>query len=135
MEKNTIVLIIGLSVFLTIFSNQSELFVDAQINNTTLTTNWKDNFSNNPVYQECENRNSIETSTSSPFCISVIRVVYESSDLVVLESDQNDLIWHAVGEVKKQGYKIDDFEKYFDVSSGFDYSSSPVLYTMVVLSK
>lgn len=135
MQKNTIVLILCLSVLLTIFSNQSELFVDAQTNNTTLTTNWEDNFSNNPVYQECENRNSMETSTSSPFCISVIRVIYESPDLVVLESRYNDLIWQAVGEVKKQGYNIDDFEKYFDAPSGFADLTSPVLYTMVALSK
>ncbi|WP_458719734.1 hypothetical protein [Candidatus Nitrosocosmicus sp. R] len=75
-----------------------------------------------PTYQQC-----------NPLgCLSNIEVLYESPNAVVLNSDYVDVIWRAVDDVKKDGFKLDDFATYSISSYSGDSNRVNI---MVLLSK
>ena len=60
----------------------------------------------------------------------IVKVLYQDQSTVALQSVYVDVIWRAVAEVKKYGYKIDDITTYLG-----DSGVSPTLNILVVMSK
>lgn len=81
----------------------------AQQNSTTPLVNFTNLFSENTDFQLCYDR---ETSSTPRQCLPVVDVLYQDESTVALKSDYIDIIWKAVAEVKKSGYKIDDITSY-----------------------
>lgn len=93
----------------------------------TTQTNFTKFFNETKTFQNCLGL----TSGSPPLCVPSISVYFEDPSTIVLESDKVDLIWKAVAEVKKSGYKIDGFTSYPITA----YEGRTNVHVLVVMSK
>ena len=61
-------------------------------------------------------------------------VLYESPETMAITSDKIDVIWNAVDEIKKGGYKIDDVTSY-RITTETSFDSTNYVNILVVMSK
>jgi hypothetical protein len=93
------------------------------------------NILNNPINFTTfflENKDFEQCYGSGTTCLNAIDVLFESPKTVALNSQFTDLIWMAVDEVKKNGYKIDDVVTFETI--GFS-SNVPSTNFLVVMSR
>jgi hypothetical protein len=67
-------------------------------------------------------------------CFPAINVLYQDNSTVAISSDQIDIIWRAVAEVKKSGYEIDAITSY-PISSASKLDSTTYVNVLVVMSR
>ena len=115
------ILVLGATFVLITFVSQPSF---AQQNTTQ--TNFTKFFNETKTFQNC-----VDLTSGPPLCVPSINVYYEDPSTIALESDKVDLIWKAVAEVKKSGYKIDAITSYPLTS----YGQTTNVHILVVMSK
>lgn len=133
-EKFLIYVIIGLGFILIGFnsSTSSHSYVkDDAVSNIASTTN----SSNNPINFTTffhESKDFRQCYGLGTICVTAIDVLFESPNTLALSSQFPELVWMAVDEVKKVGYKIDDVTTF--ETMGFS-SNVPSTNFLVIMSR
>jgi hypothetical protein len=88
-------------------------YTHAQQNASMPPINYTKLFSENNEFQYC-----FDQIPQTGRCLPVVDVLYQDGSTVTLSSDYVDIIWKAVAEVKKSGFKVDAMTSYPDTERG-----------------
>jgi hypothetical protein len=102
--------------------------------------NFTQHVETDPGLQVCPNGLTVEQGGQTGFtCSQAIEVLFDSEDLLVMQSNYADIIWNAVHDAMERGYQIQDVQTYAAESRATSLSNplteGVTLLIMVIMTK